>query len=71
MTTITIEEEIIGTKTHFKTVDEFTLSIQKFHWHKRKKLSPHEIIKKYKLDTPSIWKKIDILKETNSLAYSL
>ncbi len=71
MTTITFEEEIILTKTHFKTVDEFNFSLNNFLWTKKKKLSPHEIIKKYNLDAPSTWKKIDILKESNSLAYTL
>jgi len=39
--------------------------------YKTKKLSPVEIITKYNLNKEYIWKKIDILKDTNSLAYNI
>lgn len=70
MTTITFDEDIKLSKTHFKTVKEFNFKINNFSIRKNK-LSPIEIINKYNLNKTYIWDKIDISKEINNIAYNL
>jgi hypothetical protein len=68
MTTLILDKKKLKKKS-FKGEKELDFIIN-FTWRVRK-LSPKELIKKYNLDEKHTWKKIDITKEVNSIAYNV
>jgi hypothetical protein len=68
MTIVTLDKKKLK-KKNLKNEKELDFIIN-FTW-KSRKLSPKELIKKYNLDKKHTWKKIDIIKEINSITYNI
>jgi len=71
MTTIELKQKKKIIKKQFNNTDELALNMLFIDFKRKKWLKPKDIITKYKLNKKNSWKKENITKQIDKIAYNL